>query len=420
MASRNRSKAPSRAARPLVIEPVAIDLLRPDPSNPRRIADAELDSLTACIHEYGVVQPVLARRADATIIAGHQRIVAARRLGHDSVPVIWVDVSGPKARLLGLALNRISGEWDPELLGRMVADLNAIPDIDLAISGFREDEIATLLRSLEVRDKRDRLETFDLETSFGLATREPRTKHGDLWRLGDHNLLCGDATKAEHFERVLMGKPAALAFTDPPYNVNLGNHGGHPRATRRRTIANDALDPAAWDTFVRAWAPSLLRSTDGAIYVCMSSKEWPTLTHILAELGGHWSDTIIWAKDQFVVGRADYQRAYEAIWYGWREGAKHHWCGDRDQSDVWQIPRPGEAPLAPVMKPLGLMERAIGNSSHAGDVVLDPFAGSGSTLIACERTGRRCAAIELDPVYVDVVVARWERFTGEHAVVAED
>ncbi len=154
-----------------------------------------------------------------------------------------------------------------------------------------------------------------------------------------------------------------MAFTDPPYNVSLGDHGGQPRSSRRRRIANDALDPTAWEAFCHSWIRLLLESVDGAIYCAMSSKELPLVSRVFAEEGGHWSDTIIWAKDRFVLGRADYQRSYEPIWYGWREGSSHHWCGDRDQSDVWTIARPAEAPLHPVMKPLGLMERAITNSS---------------------------------------------------------
>ncbi|HEY8988986.1 MAG TPA: DNA methyltransferase [Candidatus Limnocylindrales bacterium] len=157
-------------------------------------------------------------------------------------------------------------------------------------------------------------------------------------------------------------------FTDPPYNVSLGDHGGQLRASRRRRIANDALDPVAWEAFCRSWIRLLLEAVDGAIYCAMSSKELPLVSRVFAEEGGHWSDTIIWAKDRFVLGRADYQRSYEPIWFGWREGATHHWCGDRDQGDVWTIARPAEAPLHPVMKPLPLMERAISNSSVEGDL----------------------------------------------------
>jgi DNA modification methylase len=399
----------------LSVEEVPIDLLRPDPANPRRIGDEELDALERSIREFGFVQPVLAWRQDRTVIGGHQRLVAARRLGLITVPVTYLDLSIEQARLLNLALNKISGTWDEQLLARLMADLQTDPAVDLTLSGFGEDEVRDLLRNLETREKNERVEDFDLDSALEDATRAPRTKPGDLWALSDHRLLCGDATKPEDVERLLGGAQAAMCFTDPPYNVSLGDHGGHQRGSRRRRIANDSMDPIAWETFVRAWSRTLLASVDGAIYVCMSSKELPLVSRVLAEEGGHWSDTLIWRKDRFVLGRADYQRAYEPIWFGWREGASHQWCGDRDQDDVWEINRPSDAPLHPTMKPLPLMERAIANSSKPGDLVLDPFAGSGSTLIACERTGRRCAALELDPRYADVVLARWERFSGSVA-----
>jgi DNA modification methylase len=152
----------------------------------------------------------------------------------------------------------------------------------------------------------------------------------------------------------------------------------------------------------------------------MSTKEWPLVSRVLEELGGHWSDTIIWAKDRFVLGRADYQRQYEPIWFGWREGASHHWCGARDQGDVWTIPRPAESELHPTMKPLALVERAVENSSRAGDLVLDLFLGSGTSVIAAERTGRICYGMELDPHYCRIVIARWEAFTGLNAEKLSD
>jgi DNA modification methylase len=406
------SVAPSST---LTVEQVPIDQLRPDPANPRRISDHELDALERSIRQFGFVQPVLARKEDGTIIGGHQRLVAARRLGLTTVPVTWLDLSVEQARLLNLALNKISGSWDEQLLARLLADLQTNPSVDLSLSGFGEDEVRDLLRSLETRDKRERPESFDLDSALEEATRAPRTKSGELWALNEHRLLVGDATKTEDVERVLAGRRAGMVFTDPPYNVSLGDHGGQQRGSRRRRIANDSLDPIAWETFVRAWARTLLTSVDGAIYCCMSSKEMPLVSRVLTEEGGHWSDTLIWAKDRFVLGRADYQRSYEPIWYGWREGTSHRWCGDRDQADVWEIARPTDAPLHPTTKPLALMERAIANSSKAGDLILDPFLGSGSTLIACERTGRICAGIEIDLVYADVALARWERFGGLEA-----
>jgi DNA modification methylase len=404
----------------VTVEAVSIDELRPDPANPRRISEAELDALERSLRQFGFVQPVLARRDDRTVIGGHQRLVAARRLGLASVPVSWLDVSVEQARLLGLALNKISGSWDEQLLARLLAELQSTPDLDLSLSGFDEDEVRDLLRSLHARERRDRAEHFDLEAALEEATRAPRSKPGDLWQLDGHRLLCGDATKADDVARVLGGRRADLTFVDPPYNVDLGHHGGHQRGAKRRAIANDAMEPAAFEAFLRAWSRILLAVTDGALYVSMSSKELPLLCRVLDEEGGHWSDTLIWAKDRFVLGRADYQRAYEPIWYGWREGSEHHWCGDRDQGDVWQIARPAEAPLHPVMKPVPLMERAVRNSSPEGGLVLDVFLGSGSTLIAADRTGRVCAGIELDPIYVDVALARWERFSGRTAVRVDD
>ena len=331
------------------------------------------------------------------------------------MPVTHLDISVEQARLLNLALNKISGSWDDALLARLLADLQGSSDIDLSLSGFGEDEIADLLRTLENREKKERPEDFDLDAALEEATRTLRSKPGDLWALGEHRLLCGDATKGEDLEKLLGGAHAAMAFTDPPYNVSLGDRGGQQRGARRRRIANDSMDPISWEIFVRAWTKTLLASVDGAIYCCMSSKELPLVSRVLTEEGGHWSDTIIWHKDRFVLGRADYQRSYEPIWFGWREGAGHRWCGDRDQDDVWEISRPSDAPLHPTMKPLPLMERAIANSSVSGDLVLDLFAGSGSTLIAAERTGRRCAALELDPRYADVILARFERFSGQGA-----
>ena len=238
------------------------------------------------------------------------------------------------------------------------------------------------------------------------------------WQLGDHKILCGDATDAADVAQLLANTQAAMAFTDPPYNVAYGDHGGQQRGQRKRRIANDAMTPEAWEAFCRAWAANLVAHVNGALYVCMSTKEWPTVSRILAEAGAHWSDTIIWAKDRFVLGRADYQRQYEPLWYGWPEGGAHHWCGDRDQGDVWTIPRPAVSDLHPTAKPLALVERAIENSSEPGDTVLDLFLGSGTTLIACERTGRVCLGMEVDPHYCSVAIARWEAFAGEKAVRA--
>jgi len=400
---------------PLAIEYVAPGDLRPDPENPRSIAEHQLGALTASLEQYGCVQPILARREDRTIIAGHQRVRASIRNGDATVPVIFLELPADKARELGLRLNRISGDWDDTLLARMLADMAAADPTSLSLTGFAEEEIARLLATFNARERRTQPESFDTVEALAQAGVARRTKTGDLWRLGDHQLAVGDATDSAVIERLLGDQRPAMTFTDPPYNVDLGNHGGRGKGSRRRGMANDALEPEAFEAFVRAWAKLLVDRTDGAIYACMSSKEWPTVARLLAEAGGHWSDTIIWRKDRFVLGRADYQRAFEALWYGWPQGAAHYWCGDRDQADVWDIDRPADSPLHPSTKPLALMERAIENSSRPGDLVFDPFGGAGSTLIACERTGRRCAMVELDPRYADVILVRWEHFTGSIA-----
>jgi hypothetical protein len=205
----------------LTVDQVPIEELRPDPANPRRISEDELDALERSLRQFGFVQPVLARREDRTVIGGHQRLVAARRLGLTTVPVTWLDISVEQARVLGLALNKISGSWDDQLLARMLADLQATPELDLTLSGFGEDEIGDLLRKLEVREKRERTEAFDLDEALEEARRAPRTKPGDLWQLGEHRLLCGDSTNGDHVARLLDGAEPKLLTTDPPYGVSL-------------------------------------------------------------------------------------------------------------------------------------------------------------------------------------------------------
>jgi hypothetical protein len=292
----------------LAIVHVPIDDLKADPANPRRISDAELEALTRSIREFGLIDPIIARKEDRTVIGGHQRLLVARRLGLKSVPVTFLDITKEKAQLLNVALNRISGSFDQELLARLMAGLNTTPDLDLTLSGFDDKDIKQMLRSLESREKRERPESFDLDAALRSAYENPRAQRGDLFRLGEHRVLCGDATSQEDVEKLLASTRCQMAFTDPPYNVSLGDHGGKQQGQARRRIANDSMDPEAWETFCRGWARSLVTYVDGALYICMSTKEWPTVSRILAEAGGHWSTTLIWEKDRFVLGRSDYQR----------------------------------------------------------------------------------------------------------------
>jgi DNA modification methylase len=226
--------------------------------------------------------------------------------------------------------------------------------------------------------------------------------------------LCGDATKLDDYKRLLGDELVDMTFTDPPYNVNYANTAKDKMRGKNRPILNDNLGDG-FEQFLKDACANILVYTKGAVYMAMSSSELDTLQNAFRASGGRWSTFIIWAKNTFTLGRADYQRQYEPILYGWKDGNDHYWCGARDQGDVWNVKKPAKNDLHPTMKPVELVERAIRNSSKTKDLVLDPFGGSGSTLIACEKAGRRSRLIELDPKYVDVIVKRWEEYTGQKA-----
>ena len=229
-----------------------------------------------------------------------------------------------------------------------------------------------------------------------------------------HRVLCGDATKQEDVDRLMGGAKADMVFTDPPYNVNYGATMKDKVRGNDRKIANDNLGDG-FEKFLRAACGTILASVNGAVYICMSSSELHTLEKAFREAGGHWSTFVMWIKNTFTMGRSDYQRQYEPILYGWKEGNEHFWCGARDQGDVWFVDKPHVNDLHPTMKPVELVERAVVNSSNSGQIVLDPFGGSGSTLMACERTSRIARLMELAPEYVDVIVQRWQNATGRKA-----
>jgi len=231
---------------------------------------------------------------------------------------------------------------------------------------------------------------------------------------GGHRLLCGSATDLADLEKVLAGGLADMAWTDPPYNIDYEG-----RTEKKLKIRNDKLGAAFYD-FLREACSNMLAVTKGALYICMSSSELHTLHRAFTDAGGYWSTFLIWVKNHFTLGWGDYRRQYEPILYGWRKGNKHHWCGDRNQGDAWLINRPAANREHPSMKPVELVERAIRNSSKSRDTILDPFGGSGTTLIACEKTGRQARLIELDSKYCDVIVRRWEEFTGKRAYREHD
>ena len=398
------------------IEHWPIDKLLPYVRNARQHSDEQIAQIAASIAEFGFVNPILTG-ADGVLVAGHGRLAAARKLGLATVPVVVLDHLTPtQRRALVLADNRLAelATWDDALLR---IELEALQDdgFDLDLTGFDADALAELLA-----DEEPQIEGRTEDDAIPEMPEEPVSRPGDVWRLGPHRLVCGDATTAEAYARLFPdGERADMVFTDPPYNVNYANSAKDKLRGKHRPILNDALGEGFYDFLFDALA-LIMAHTRGAIYVAMSSSELDTLQAAFRAAGGHWSTFIIWAKNTFTLGRADYQRQYEPILYGWPEGATRHWCGDRDQGDVWQIKKPQKNDLHPTMKPVDLVERAIRNSSRPGDVVLDPFGGSGTTLIAAEKAGRVARLIELDPKYADVIVRRWQDWTGQQATREAD
>ena len=393
------------------IEPWPTAKLIPYARNARQHSDAQVAQIAASIAEFGFTNPILAG-SDGVIVAGHGRLAAAQKLGLIMVPVVVLDHLTPtQRRALVLADNRIAenATWDEDLLRVELADLQDA-GFDLDITGFDADALAELMAGdePEVSGQTD-------EDAVPEVSDAPVSRAGDIWHMGPHRLLCGDATLAASYDALLGNERVAMVFTDPPYNVNYANSAKDKLRGKDRAILNDNLGDGFYDFLLAALTPMLARC-DGALYVAMSSSELDALQAAFRAAGGHWSTFIIWAKHTFTLGRADYQRQYEPILYGWPEGAERHWCGDRDQSDVWQIKKPKKNDLHPTMKPVELVERALRNSSRPGAVVLDPFGGSGTTLIAAEKSGRVARVMELDPKYADVIVRRWEDFTGKKAI----
>jgi DNA modification methylase len=387
--------------------------LIPYARNPRTHTDAQVAQIAASIREFGWTNPVLVDGANG-IIAGHGRVLAARKLGLEQVPVIELGhMSEAQRRAYVLADNQLAlnAGWDEALLRLELADLSEL-GFDLGLIGFGAGELERLLAG----DGRTGLTEDDEAPAL---PEQAITRPSDLWVLGEHRLLCGDATVLADIERVLGGQLADMTFTDPPYNVEYGSSAKDRLRGNRRKILNDDLG-TGFEAFLRDACVNILSVTKGAVYVCMSSSELHTLQRAFTAAGGKWSTFVIWAKHTFTLGRSDYQRQYEPILYGWPSGHDRYWCGARDQSDLWHYDKPARNDLHPTMKPVALVERAIRNSSKSRDIVLDPFGGSGSTLIACEKAGRSARLVELDPKYCDVIIERWQAFAGGTAVLDGD
>ena len=389
--------------------------LLPYARNARTHSDEQVAQIAASIVEFGFTNPILVGR-DGVIVAGHGRLAAARKLGLEAVPVVVLDHLSPtQRRALVIADNRIAENagWDDAMLR---TELEALQDdgFDLDLTGFDPDALAELMAGEET-DQAGEVDDDEIpEEGIAVVSRP-----GDLWRLGEHRVLCGDATEAADYTRLLSGEPADMVFIDPPYNVDYANSAKDRMRGTQRPILNDNLGEGFYDFLLAALMPTVAHCR-GAIYIAMSSSELDVLQAAFRAAGGRWSTFVIWAKNKFTMGHADYQRQYEPILYGWPEDAKRHWCGDRDQGDVWHINRQHRNDLHPTMKPVELVERCLRNSSRPGDVVLDGFGGSGTTLIAAHKSGRRARLMELDPKYVDVIVRRWQIWSGEQAVRDDD
>jgi DNA modification methylase len=380
--------------------------------NPRVHPPAQVAQIAASIQEWGFNAPILVNR-DGVLTVGEGRYLGAVQLGLAEVPVIVLEhLSEAQQRAYRISDNQIglNSSWDEETLR---AELEKLVQeaINLDLLAFSQQELARLLASPE-------LQTFRTdEDEIPDAGPVVTSNVGDMWLLGNHRLLCSDATVRDNIDRVMQSEQAAMCFVDPPYGVGYlqSRKGKAPRG-----ILNDNLGDG-FGAFLELALRNILAVTSGAVYVAMSSSELDTLQLAFRKAGGHWSTFIVWVKDgAFTLGRSDYQRGYEVMLYGWREGATRFWCGARNKSDAWVFPKPRANKLHPTMKPVALVEEAINNSSPPGSVVLDSMAGSGSTLIACQKTGRVARLIELDPQYVDVIVRRWEEFTGKEATLEGD
>jgi DNA modification methylase len=387
-----------------------IDRLKPHPQNAREHSEEQIAQLARSMIEFKFTQPILVDEND-TILSGHGRLLAARQLGLTEAPVIVLSgltETQKKAYLIADNQLGLNSSWDDEKLRRLVEELEReLASLD--ITGLSPQETDRILADLAPE------QPFVDEDVVPETPVLSVTVLGNVWVLGKHRVGCGDATSAEAYQRVLQGTSADMVFTDFPYNVNLRQKS----PTGIHKITNDNLG-ADFGEFLYSACVQLLSVTRGALYICMSCLELHTLHKAFTEAGGHWSTFLIWAKDSFTLGRSNYQRCYEPILFGWKEGEKHFWCGARNEGDVWFIPKPKVNRLHPTMKPVSLVERAIRNSSRRGDLILDCCGGAGSTLIACEKTKRRAAVIEIEPKYVDVMIRRWEAYTHQQAHLEDD
>ena len=429
------------------IEKRAVADLKAADYNPRKDlqpGDAEYEKLKRSIQEFGYIEPVIWNKRTGVVVGGHQRLKVMKDLGYTEVDCVVVDLDEAKEKALNIALNKISGEWDNDLLASLLKDLDG-SGYDITLTGFDLAEAQELFGSGSMENVHE--DDFDAESALDAVT-EPKTKTGDLWILGQHRLLCGDCTQNEDVSRVLEDKVADIMVTDPPYNVDYGSavRGKHESQSRKGSvIANDNLSDDEFYQFLLAFYKAAEKGLKkgAAVYVFHSTKETVNFTKAMTDAGLKCAQTLVWYKNHFTLGRQDYQWIHEPILYGWKEGAGHYFIDDRSlptvneelrlnlrkmskvelvelvekildlPSTVIKDNKPSKSPDHPTMKPITLCAKLIYNTSHEGDTVYEPFGGSGSTLIAAEQLNRKCCAIELEPKYCDVIVRRYKELCPE-------
>ena len=380
------------------IEKKNVKDLLPADYNPRKDlqpGDPEYEKLKRSIEQFGYVEPVIWNKQTGRVVGGHQRLKVLIDSGITEVDVVVVDMNTEKEKALNIALNKISGEWDTDKLALVIADLQGA-DFDVSLTGFDPEELDDLFRD-DVKDgvKED---DFDVEAEL---QKPVFSKAGDLWMLGEHRLLCGDSTKPETYVLLMNGKKAQLVVTDPPYNVDYKGTAGK--------IKNDKMGEDQFEQFLLAAYSQMYEcmTDDASIYVFHSDSHGLAFRKAFEEAGFYLSGCCIWKKQSLVLGRSPYQWQHEPVLFGWKKKGKHQWYTGRKESTIWEFDKPKKNADHPTMKPVALVAYPIMNSTMTGCLVLDPFGGSGSTLIACEQTGRICYTVELDEKFCDVIVKRY-------------
>ena len=387
----------------MIIEKKNTADLLPADYNPRKDlkpGDAEYEKLKRSIEQFGYVEPVIWNKTTGRVVGGHQRLKVLMDMGMTKVDCVVVEMDEDKEKALNIALNKISGDWDKDKLALLIADLQGA-DFDVSLTGFEPAEIDDLFKDTLKDGVKD--DDFDVGAELEKPTM---TKHGDIWTLGRHRLICGDSTKAETYDLLMGSTKANLVITDPPYNVNYEGSAGK---IKNDNMADDTFYNFLLDAYTQMHSAM---ADDASIYVFHADTEGLNFRRAFADAGFYLSGCCIWKKQSLVLGRSPYQWQHEPCLYGWKKNGKHQWYTGRKETTIWEFDKPKKNGDHPTMKPIPLLAYPIMNSSMSNSVVLDPFGGSGSTLIACEQTDRICYTVELDEKFCDVIVKRYIEQVG--------